>query len=436
MIKKILPCIILAMLAMIVLLSAGCIGGDYVANRDIVIIRLGPDGATEWTRSIDTGYDDSASDFIQTADGGFLIGAQNTSGRYGPSHSRLLRLSADGQDLRVYPLAQNYGELTSLIQTRDGGFAAIAREGEVIRAGPFGNLLWETSTGLTSAMTILETAGGSIAVAGVQQDSIPFGQVPVYDQNGTVSSRPPLPGEVQVTPGCHETHIPAGDRQIAVTECTVPVDLIQQAAVVVLDAGGNLSWKKSYGATGTTSAWSMKEAPDGKGFLAVGFETLRNEGVNRTNYIVALDLERNGTVLHATRFDRIEYFTAAHIRTAPGGYDILYTNTTIEDGHYANRPAQVHFDAGTGNVTFNHLLDAGVVVTWTGDGGYFTAVFDGYSEDVYARSDTHRLHAVYLNPDGSRAWDREIPKVTVNYIEKVIQTSDGGYAILALKENY
>jgi hypothetical protein len=59
----------------------------------------------------------------------------------------------------------------------------------------------------------------------------------------------------------------------------------------------------------------------------------------------------------------------------------------------------------------------------------------GYGEAIYGRAD-RSLHAIRLDPAGTLIWDREIPGVVVNSVRLVIQTSDGGYAILALKENY
>jgi hypothetical protein len=329
-----------------------------------------------------------------------------------------------------------------VVQTRDGGYAAVTRDGNVVRLSPEGKLLRITRTGITDALAVLETADGGIAIAGVQQDSIPFGSVPVYDEDGRVTARAPLPNETVVTPGCHEALIPAGDRQIPVTECTVPVDLIRQGVVVKLDGRGNVSWQKSYGASGMNSAWSMTEVSDGRGFFIAGYETAREDAQNITSTIVVLRADRDGKALRTTRLDRIEYFISPLLREMPGGYEILSVNTTLDrSGSYVHRPIEVQVDLH-GNVTKSRLLDTGVVVTWTRDGGYFFAGFPsdgdnaGYGDAIQGRPDAAPLHAVLLHPDGSRAWDREIPDVAVSSVIKVLQTSDGGYVILALRENY
>jgi hypothetical protein len=440
--NQLLPCsIILALLIPVMLIAAGCIGADYVANRDIVIVHLLPDGNTGWTRLIDTGYDDSANDFLQTRDGGYLIAAHNTSGKYGPSNSRLIRLLPDGTILWDRLLDNpSYGEQTSLVQLGTGDFAVLNWDGSVIRLDSEGTIRWRTDTGITEARSITGTADGGFAAAGIRQDSIPFGSVPVFDANGNVSSRPPLANETVVTPGCQETMLQAGDRQIPVTQCTVPVDIIRQATLVKLDGDGNLIWQRAYGSSGVNSAWSVAEAPDSSGFLVTGYESVREEGINRTNTLAALLLDPDGRLLHVTRIDRINYFESTPIRPIPGGYAILYINTTLPDGYNVNRPAEVHLGED-GSITCGRILDASVVTTWAPGGGYISAGFSTrgrsqpYDDAVYGSSDTTRLHAVKLTADGSTVWDREIAGVAADSVKKIIPTSDGGYTILALKEN-
>lgn len=113
----------------------------------------------------------------------------------------------------------------------------------------------------------------------------------------------------------------------------------------------------------------------------------------------------------------------------------------MKDGHFNNNPVDAHLDF-SGDVKKTRPVNSGVIITWTGDGGYFSAGFPigggftGYTESVYGQGGTNTLHAMKLDSDGKMVWDRGIADVRANYVKKVIQTSDGGYAILALKENY
>ena len=69
--------VVLAILVVVLGMSAGCIGRDYVPNRDIVVLKLTPDCSLEWTRVIDDGFDDAALDLVEISGGGYAIAAQN-----------------------------------------------------------------------------------------------------------------------------------------------------------------------------------------------------------------------------------------------------------------------------------------------------------------------------------------------------------------------
>ena len=45
------------------------------------------------------------------------------------------------------------------------------------------------------------------------------------------------------------------------------------------------------------------------------------------------------------------------------------------------------------------------------------------------------FHARRFNGAGALAWDREPPTGLISRVLKVVQTSDGGYAVLALRDD-
>lgn len=422
--------------------GSGCIGGDYIANHDVIIVKLGPDGSTCWTATIDKGYDDYANDMIPVSDGGCLVAVQHAYGRFGPYNSSLVLFSPDGNLKRDFIQERSDMEFNALVQTGDGEIAALTKNGILVRFNRDGNVLWESNTGIGEATAVITTSDGGFAIAGRQQDSIPFGSVAVYDSNGTVSSRDPLPGEPVVTPGCHETVLKAGDEEIAVTECTVPVDIIHQAAVARLDKDGKVIWKKAYGGAGITGPGSITERPDGSGFILTGYEEVRDMDLNTTDFSVAALLDPGGNVIYTKRVDPVDYFTRPQVYESEGGYDILYVNTTLKDGHYNYRRVEAHLDPDSGEVISRRFIGTGIVMMKTDEGGYFTAGLriDGvnkeYDNVVYRVSEDNHLYAGYYNPDGSRLWDQEIEGISPNSVKKVARSSDGGYFILAMKENY
>ena len=442
--RKSLYCIVIfTVLITTTLLLAGCIGGDYVANRDIVVIKLHPDGSTAWTKLIDTGKDDAANDLIQTSNGDFVIAAQNSSERISPPRPRLILLSSGGMILWDRLLSESFGELTAVVQTSDGGYAAVSYEGEIWRLDPAGKTQWSRSTGIQGVWSVIETGDRGYVITGEQEGRVPFGSVVTYGNDGTVSWRQPYENESRKTAGCSETSIQTGPHDTyMVTVCTVPYEIVSQATVVKLDGEGNISWQRSYGTEGLDSVWSVMETSPQEGYLVSAYGKVPDGGGNTTNYLYGVFLQPNGTVVHITQLDRSDYFLPALMKSIPGGYVILYADETVKPGGSISiQPMEVHLDT-EGRITNTQFIDTSIAVIPTADGGYFSAGFPmnggvlGYSESIYGRADDKALHAMKLNPDTSRAWDRTISGVVVNYAKKVIQTSDGGYAILAVKENY
>jgi hypothetical protein len=431
---------VVSVLLMVIL--AGCIGADYVANRDIVVIRLHPDGSTAWIRSIDTGHDDSARDLVETPDGDLMIAGGRTSERIGIPSPRLVRLSPEGIVLWDRDFGDGSVELTSVALAGNGVYTAASYGGRTWRLDSDKNVQWSQSTGLEQVRSVITTRDGGLIVAGEETGRIPFGTVVVYNPDGTVSSRPPFANESVMTPGCTETSLPVGpDRTIMVTECTVPYRIIRQGAVMKLEGDGNISWKRSYGAEGLQSVWSVLEDPDGDGYLVAGFTEYPRDEVNVTTFLIAVQLDSEGNPLQVSRIDQVQSYRAPLLRSGPDGFDLLYVQTALNNGYFSLKPAVIHLSRN-GSVGAPTVIDAGPITTWTDDGGYFSAGFPsatgipGYGEAIYGRADRRPLHAIRLGPDGTLVGDREIRGVVVNYVEKVIQMQDGGYAILAMRENY
>lgn len=269
------------LLIVLFILTCGC---DYVPNHDIIVIGLHPDGSMEWTRTLDAGFDDTASDIIETNDGELVIAAGNASRKYESPSPKLTRLAADGTLLSDILCPSLFGELTSVIQTRDGNLSAATYDGEVGRFDRDGNLIGTTATGMSGVWALAATAEGSVAVAGQSWTQYPTGSIPVYGANGTLSARDPLPNETVVTPGCYETILEAGNREIPVTECAAPVRSISQAAVTLIDRNGTIIWQRGYGASGLESFWSLAAAEGDQGYYLSAFGNVAGPDGNPVNH--------------------------------------------------------------------------------------------------------------------------------------------------------
>lgn len=437
---RFLPPSLSAAFVVFLLLSSGCLG-DYNPDRDIVVAAVSGDGETGWTETLDYGFDDYAGDIAVTKDGGCIVAGQSAADHYGDYTPRLIRFSPGGEVLwdktLPRPGGAPYSDHYSVVQTGDGGFAVLTGDGQIFRTGPDGGLLWTAATGLTGASSLIETSNGGFAAAGVQEDRIPFGSIPVYDENGNVTSRDPLPGEAVVTPGCHETVIGTGENAVTVTECTGPVKRIGQAAVAKTDGDGNVIWRKAYGAENISSAWTLAESPGGENILVAGYETIGDGRGNNTNYAAALLLDENGTAAGSVRIDEIEYYVKPVVSVSPGGYDIMYVNTTLAGGRNINRLAEAHLDTGKEEITSLRVIANGTVFARTTSGNYLIA------DTAPGKGGSYRERTIVVSlydSGGDLLWERDVDSAVAASVEKVVPVPVPGGAgegcmLLALKEN-
>jgi hypothetical protein len=419
-------------------LSCGC---DYVPNHDIIVIKLQPDGSAAWTRTLDTGFDDIAGDIIETRHGDLVIAAGNASRKYESTIPKLIQLAADGTFLSDIPCPSLSGELTSVIQNRDGNLSATTYDGDVGRFDQDGNLIGTTATGMHGVLALSETVDGRIAVAGQSMTFYPTGSVPVYDTNGTLLTRAPLPNETVVTPGCWVTILRAGDREIPVTECAGPMRSKSQAAMTLLDRNGSMIWQRGYGASGLESFCSLAAAEGDEGYYLGAFGRVTGPGGNPLNHRYAVYIHEDGAVGWIIDLGTAnQYYPSlwdlrpGRTRTIiPAEYDAGNNSTGV-------RPEVVDLDPD-GRITSRVVIPANRIITTTSDDGFFSAGLSyheqasGYTDARYGRNGGNNLHALKFNASGNTEWDRPAGDGTPDTVRKVIQTADGGYVILALRQN-
>jgi len=424
--------------AILVLLVFSCGCGDYVPNHDIIVIALHPDGSEEWSRILDTGYDDVASGIVETGTGDLMIAAGNATARYGSTTPKLIRLSRNGTVLAEHPCPVLEGELTALIGTGDGNMTAATYNGQVGRFDPGGNLTGVTETGMTGVWSLAPGPDGGVAAAGVLSQLYPAGSVASYSGNGTLSPRSPYANETVETPGCHETILEAGDKKIPVTECVAPYKTSEQAAVTLIARNGNVLWQRGYGSYGPESAWSIAAGESGNGYYIDAQGPADSSG--RTHRTAFLHIREKGSVDWIAKGDPAGLWYPVYwdigggrVRAiVPGGY-------TEGNNSIVIRPAVVTFWEN-GTITGRQDLSAvSRIVIPTADGGYFSAGFSPAKEGLaYRDSGAYGgdvAHAMKLRADGSREWESAITDVRPDTIKKVIQTSEGGYVILATRQN-
>ncbi len=164
----------------------------YHGNTDILIVKVSPIGAFEWSKVIGGSAFDQTNVIIQTTDGGYMLLGQSTSsdgdfvGSYGALDFWLIKLSAIGDIQWKKPYGGSGNDSGfSIIQTTDGGYAAVgwsdSNNGDVtgqhgsggdiwfIKTTSAGILQWQKTyggTGLEQGSSLIQTTDGGYVIAG------------------------------------------------------------------------------------------------------------------------------------------------------------------------------------------------------------------------------------------------------------------------------
>jgi hypothetical protein len=306
---------------------------------------------------------------------------------------------------------------TSIVQTADGGYIV---GGEVLpwrgdqSYGIFkldgdGSVVWNATGRGSPVSSVAKTTGGTIVAAGESGVRLldPAGKVLESD----VGADSTLQSVVGTADG---GFVAAG---------TDGEDLL------VLKRDRNLTeeWRKTYG-TDRDVVKTIIQTSDG-GYLVGGMTSLPNRN---GSYVWLLRLNSSGDLIrNATLGSLPQYNTVAFMGEVPGGgYTVIYTNVTLEE---------VVFDR-EGNVLEERTLNASAPILKTADGGYVsgTVTYRSSSRFLILPDQVGVPHIMKLNADGLPEWDTELNttfELTASAVS-VIQTADGGYALLVNRHDY
>ena len=404
---------ILAVLLLLLLaVSAGCIGGpDSVADRDIVVLKLNADGVAQWTRTIDTGQDDGAEDLVELPDGGFAIAAQNGSDPRYPARPRFVRLAADGAILWDRFVTDGQDIARAVVPAGDGGTAVLTGNGTVVRFDNAGRIVWTRVTGVSEAQVLQRLADGGL-VAG--------GRVTYY--TSTNITIPPLPGA---------SALPDTARFVAGGE----------GMAARLSADGGIVWERGYGENGLDQVRLLAESPDLTVLLIVGDGDGAPPNASPSTPLLALPLAADGAPGSATELGTAAFVAPSGIRMDPLGYRMLYISGTPTTGISYRQEVVDALLGRDGRALERRSLHASIAVTWTADGGYFSVGIPlgggdpGYGTMTSERTSASTFHALRFDSTGALVWDHALPTGLLSQVKKVVSTSDGGYAVLALRTN-
>jgi len=358
------------------LLAAGCIEPGYQPNHDIVVIKLSPNGSLEWSKIIDKGGNDQADIIIPTSDGGSLISA---------NYDSLIQLSGNGTVLWEKNYRDPLCMVSALTRLQDGSvIVASSGNGEVCKVDKNGNLLWNKSSvnfdsiTTSSIHSIIETKDGGFLVVGNY--------------------------------------------------------------ITRLDADGRPIWQQSYathdGIQGYEETFSVIEMKNRQEFLGLS---------RKYSELYLTRFDRNGTIITNSSLDKYNEDSLSRLYSTKFGYSMLFFNTTN------STMETMRFDPD-GKITQNITL-MNATTPWvlsqnpnimTSDDGYASVIvrYPDSQTNSPAGSRKISLGVKKMDADGIEVWTSTPvtfckPESTINIqIKNIVQTSDDGYIILGLRDNF
>jgi hypothetical protein len=195
---------------------------------------------------------------------------------------------------------------------------------------------------------------------------------------------------------------------------------IQKEVGTLSEVGPPIQWNKTYGGTGLDWAWSMIRTSDG-GYALAG--RTNSFGARDDFWLVKTD--GDGNMQWSRTYGVASYYDCAYsvIQTSDGGYALVGTTFLIDTGVLL-----VKTDS-SGNMQWSRIYnrtgyDYAYSVIQTRDGGYAIAGATQISSYQTA------FWLFKTDSSGDMQWSHMYGGAYEDYAHSVIQTSDGGYALV------
>ena len=434
----------------------GCMGFNYSPIRDIVVIKLDANGAEDWIRTIDGGQDDVGEDMAELSSGEFVIVGQNGTSRRTLESPRVIRLSPDGTVIADRTDGERFDRPRAVVADPDGGFAVLMQGGELTRYDRSTTAVWTCNTAMWEAPSLTRLRDGGYLAGGytvyqvwaTDNASVTGEQTaqtipqPVITTGTSRASAASLADAAPVDAGVSALSTGTGSRrttpQTVIIPSYTPSTMVKRAQAARYSADGQLVWERTY-AEGIAAVWSTLEDRDGSLLLA-GPSPHLGDGGSPVQELVILRADRDGVVGPTILLGYVESQGAVRMRTSPMGNEAIYSTWSSGGQNPGSRIASTIIDP-TGQVIGNISMMGSQVFNGTSDGGYVSVgvpVARGDENYVSSLSSGPHpyttFHALRLDPGGNLVWNHPLSLGSIREVTRVIQTADGGYAILATTE--
>lgn len=432
----------------------GCLDINYTPTRDIVVIKLDTNGAEQWVRTIDSGQDDSGEDMAELANGELVVVGQKGTSRWTFESPRVIRLSSDGKVIADRTDGGRSDRPSAVIADPEGGFAVLMQGGELTRYDLSGAAVWSCTTAMWEAPSLTKLRDGGYLVGGytVYQDwatnnSSVTGEYTVPQPIVTTAtsrseSRPPMnttPADpaIEISSPTGAGSRPTTPRTIVIPSYT-PSTMVKRAQAVRYSAEGALEWQRIYGEE-IAAVWSAQEDRDGSLLLA-GPSAYLSDGRSPVQELVVLRADRDGAASPAILLGYVESQGTVRMQNVPDGTRVVYSTWSSGGQHPGSSVASTLL-APTGQVIGNRSLMGSRVFNVTSDDGVISVGVpvargdENYVSSLSPGPHTYTtFHALRFNAEGTLVWNHPLSIGSIREVTRVIQTADGGYAILAMTE--
>jgi hypothetical protein len=186
----------------------------------------------------------------------------------------------------------------------------------------------------------------------------------------------------------------------------------------------SIAWSQTYIGAGSGGANSMVQADDGGYVLAGSMDVSTGNGVITGRNVWLIKTDSIGNILWDQTYPGALSFTDPNsiVKTSNGGY-LVACGTSIADG-WPYEPWIIKIDSN-GNLLWNKTYggienDAAVSAIQTADGGYAV---------IGTTNPSSKAWLVKTDSNGNRLWNKTYGGDYLNGVDSIVQTIDGGYTI-------
>ncbi|QMU31034.1 T9SS type A sorting domain-containing protein [Adhaeribacter radiodurans] len=427
-------------------------GGNY-SLTDYRVIKLNPDGSKAWEKTFGGNKRDELTALQPTRDGGYLLGGYSYSdisgdktepNRGGSNENSpvsdfwVVKLDANGNKEwdKTYG-GTSYDNLSSMQQTSDGGY---------ILGG-------SSSSGLSGDKT--ENNRGSIGYPDYWIVKIKADGSKEWDKTYGGSENDNLSSLQQTSDG---GYILGGNSEPSESgDISEASKGFEDYWIVKLNAAGKKEWDKIIGGDSYDYLTSVHQTSDGgftlsgssysgiSGDKSQGWRDINiNSGAGGGDYwVVKLDAAGNKVWDKTIGGDEAERLTCAQL-TMDGGYILGGLSLSTRSGDKSEnsrggtdywivklkeeQPYKTTWDLRYGGTDQDNLTS----VIKTSDGGYLSGGYTNSSssgDKSQASQGKNDYWVVKSDKNGKKLWDKRYGGSADDYLNRIIQTQDGGYLL-------